>query len=57
MSTASDAQMKVVTGAEQLPEQLVDLQHPDDEARLSLDEALTWIETRYSEAIRLLGEL
>ena len=56
-TAASEAQMKVVTGAEQLPEPLIDLAHPSDDRRLSLDESMDLIEERYSDAIRLLGRL
>ena len=58
MSTAaSDAQMKVVTGAEQLPEPLIDLRRPSDERRLSFEASMDLVEERYSDAIRLLGRL
>jgi hypothetical protein len=56
-TAASDAQLKVLTGAQELPEPLIDLDHPADDHRLSLEASMLLIEDRYSEAIKLLGRL
>lgn len=59
MSNATQAQLKVATYAEELveSEELIDLSRPYADRRLSLEESLTLVRERYSEAIRLLGRL
>ncbi|WP_433291559.1 hypothetical protein ACQPZQ_02420 [Pseudonocardia sp. CA-142604] len=39
------------------PEPVIDLEHPDPERRLTLEQSLKLIEARYDRAIELLGKL
>lgn len=59
MTAAVRAQIKVTSGAEKLAreQQLVDMEHPDAERRMSFDESMKLIRDRYSSAIDLLGRI
>lgn len=60
MTAASErAQLKVANRVDelQLNEQLVDLEHPDVSRRMSFEDSMQEIRTRYSRAIELLGRI
>lgn len=59
VTAAMQAQMKVAEGAEKLAETetIIDLTAPQDDRRLTFDEAVRLVQERYAEAITLLGKL